>query len=172
MNPTKKPLVVYFSHPGENYNVGVIEEGNTKLLAKTIIKELKADEFEIIPKNPYPNSYQETIDLATKELENNARPEYNGEIDISNYDTIFIGYPIWWRDLPMILYTFIENHNWDNKTIIPFNTHEGSGNSGTYNSLKTKLPEAIFKGDGFNIRGSLARTNEGIEKLKTWLNNL
>ena len=168
----KKPLVVYFSRADENYNVGTLEVGNTELLAKEIIAKTGADEFKIEPKNQYPKNYQETIDLATKEQSTNARPEYLNDIDIKDYDTIFLGYPIWWEDLPMIVYSFIEKHNWNGKTVIPFNTHEGSGNANTYEILKAKLQGATLKGDGSNMSGSIARTDEGIQKLDTWLEKL
>ena len=168
----KKTLVVYFSRADENYNVGTLEVGNTELLAKEIIVKTGADEFKIEPKNQYPKNYQETIDLATKEQSTNARPEYLNDIDIKDYDTIFLGYPIWWEDLPMIVYSFIDKHDWKDKTVIPFNTHEGSGNAGTYEILKSKLQGATLKGDGFNMSGSIARTDEGIQKLDSWLEKL
>ena len=168
----KNSLVVYFSRADENYNVGTLEVGNTELLAKEIIAKTGADEFKIKPKNQYPKNYQETIDLATKEQSTNARPEYLNDIDIKDYDTIFLGYPIWWEDLPMIVYSFIDKHDWNGKTVIPFNTHEGSGNAGTYEILKIELQGATLKGDGFNMSGSIARTNEGIQKLDTWLEKL
>ena len=167
-----KSLVVYFSHAGENYNVGTVEVGNTELLAKEIIKKTSADEFKIEPMIPYPTSYQEAIDIATKEIENNFRPEYKGDIDITNYDTIFLGFPIWWGDLPMIVYNFIEKHDWSGKIVIPFNTHEGSGNSGTYETLKSKMSGATLKGDGFNMSGKIARTDDGVKKINEFLINL
>lgn len=168
----KKPIVIYFSRADENYGVGNVEIGNTEILAKEIITKVNADEFKIEPKEKYPPTYQETIERATREQKTNARPEYIGEVDITNYDTIFFGYPIWWGDMPMIVYSFIEKHDWNGKAIIPFTTHEGSGNAGTYNTLKTKMPGATLKGDGFNMTGSSARTNEGIKKLDNWLSGL
>ena len=170
--PSNKTLVVYFSRADENYTVNTIEVGNTELLAKAIIAKTGADEFKIEPKVPYPADYMSCVDLATKEKEENARPEYIGDIDITDYGTIFLGYPIWWGDLPMIVYSFLDNHDFTGKTVIPFNTHEGSGNSGTYNSLQAKLPNATLKGDGFNMTGSTARTDDGIKKLDNWLNGL
>lgn len=167
-----KILVVYFSRPNENYNVGQVEVGNTELLAKEIIKRTGAAEFKIIPEVAYPEGYQETIALATEELNSAARPKYIGDIDTADYDIIFFGYPIWWGDLPMIAYTFLEKHDFTGKTIIPFNTHEGSGNSGTYEKLKEKLPTANIIGDGFNLSGIVSRTAEGISKLNTWLDSL
>ena len=167
-----KSLVVYFSRGDENYNVGSVEVGNTELLAKEIVSRVGADEFKVVPVNPYPSDYQETVEIATKEVENGLRPEYAGDVDISEYDTIFLGYPIWWGDWPMIMYTFIEKHDFSGKTIIPFNTHEGSGNSGTYAALQAKIPGAEFKGDGFNMSGKMARTEEGLKKIDKFLEGL
>lgn len=165
-------LVVYFSRGDEEYNVGNVHPGNTEMLAKEIIGRTSADEFKIVPVNTYPQSYMECVDLATKEKNENARPEYQGDIDISGYDTVFFGYPIWWGDLPMICYTFLENHDFANKTLIPFNTHEGSGNSNTYERLQQKFPIANFAGGGFSISGHEARTKTGLAKLGNWLQTL
>jgi len=167
-----KTLVVYYSRANENYNVGVVEVGNTELLAKEIVKKTGADEFKITEVEKYPENYTECIDRATKERTENARPAYEGDIDTSEYDTIYLGYPIWWGDLPMVVYTFLEKHDFSGKTIIPFNTHEGSGNSGTYEMLKEKIKTATFKGDGFNMTGKTARTEEGIKTLDAWLKTL
>lgn len=168
----KKVLVAYFSKGEEQYNVGNIEVGNTEILAHEISKKLGADEFKIEPVKPYPAGYAETVEIATQEKEDDARPEYAGDVDISGYDTIFLGYPIWWGDLPMIVYTFLENHDFSGKTVVPFNTHEGSGNSGTFAALKNKLPSANIIGDGFNLSGATARTDEGKGQLLSWLEKL
>ena len=167
-----KNLVVYFSRSDENYNVGTVEVGNTELLAKEIVAKTGADEFKIEPKDKYPAVYKEAIERATEERKTNARPEYVNDVDIANYDTIFFGYPIWWGDMPMIVYNFVEKHDWNGKTVIPFNTHEGSGNAGTYDILKSKMTGAMLKGDGFNVSGSTARTDEGIKELDDWLEKL
>ncbi|MBQ8984809.1 flavodoxin [Candidatus Saccharibacteria bacterium] len=167
-----KSLVVYFSRGNEEYNVGNVEVGNTELLAKEIVAKTGADEFKIVPETAYPTSYQECVEKATEEQTSDARPKYVGDIDTANYDTIFLGYPIWWGDLPMIVYTFLDNHDLSGKTIIPFNTHEGSGNSGTYEKLKGELANSTVIGDGFNMSGAVARTDEGIKKLDEWLENL
>lgn len=172
MDQNNKTLVAYFSRADENYAVGDVEVGNTELLAKAIIAKTGADEFKIVPTVPYPADYQATVDIATSERNKNARPEYQGDVDLAQYDTIFLGYPIWWGDLPMVVYNFIEKHDWNGKTVIPFNTHEGSGNSGTYNILKTKLSGATLQGDGFNLSGATARTDEGIRQLNAWLDKI
>lgn len=167
-----KPIVIYFSRGDEEYGVGTVTEGNTKLLADEIARQIGADEFQIVPVNPYPATYMECVNIAAKEKEQNLRPEYQGDVDLTPYSTIYLGYPIWWGDLPMIVYNFLEKHDLTGKTIIPFTTHEGSGNSGTYGLLKTKFPMATFKGDGFSMTGHEARTPEGIAELKNWLQSL
>lgn len=167
-----KTLVVYFSRGDEEYAVGTVNPGNTEILAKEIVRNLGADEFKIVPTEKYPENYMDCVNQATKEKETNARPAYQGDVDLTEYDTIFLGYPIWWGDLPMIVYTFLENHDLAGKTIIPFNTHEGSGNSGTYEMLQEKFPTATFKGDGFNLSGTKARTEDGLKQLDDWLRNL
>lgn len=167
-----KSLVVYFSRGDEEYGVGKVNPGNTELLAKEIVKKLGADEFKIVPVQKYPESYMECVDLATREKETDARPEYVGEVDLSSYDIVFLGYPIWWGDLPMIVYSFIEKHDFNGKIVVPFNTHEGSGNSGTYEILQSKLAGAKVIGDGFNLTGSAARTEDGIRKLDEFLDEI
>ncbi len=167
-----RKLVVYFSHTGENYNVGEITTGNTELLAKEIVAKTGADEFRIVPAVAYPTGYMETVDIATEERNAGARPKYVGDINIADYDVVFFGYPIWWGDLPMICYTFLEEHDFSGKTVIPFNTHEGSGNAGTYEAIKSKLPSANVIGDGFNLTGTASRTEEGIRKVDEWLDGV
>lgn len=167
-----KKIVIYFSKAEEEYAVGEVEVGNTELLAKEIINKTGADEFKIIPKIAYPAGYQETVEKATSEKGDQARPEYENDVDLTDYDTIFLGYPIWWGDLPMIVYTFLENHDFSGKTVVPFNTHEGSGNAETYELLKKKLPNTNLIGDGFNLSGVKSRTDDGIKQLDDWLTNL
>lgn len=169
----KKILVVYFSKTGENYNVGTINVGNTAMMASYIKKYLNADSFEIVPVKKYSDNYKESTDEAKKEQKENARPEIKNKLNnLSDYDTIFIGYPIWWGDLPMIVYTFLESYDFSGKTIIPFNTHEGSGDAGTYESIKNKLKDAKVNTNGLAIQGSVARTDEGKEKTINWLKEL
>lgn len=150
-------LVVYFSRPGENWNVGVIEEGNTAKLAKTIAAQTGADLFEIVPETPYPSDYDSTLDIATREKNENARPVYLGDVENwAQYDTVFIGYPIWWGGMPCIMYTFLESHDFSNKTVIPFNAHEGSGQAGTQRDLEGRLPDITIL-QGLAVKGSRAQ---------------
>lgn len=168
-----KVLIVYFSRTGENYNVGNVEVGNTAIMASYMKEYLKADSFEIVPVNKYPDSYDECLKVATKEKEEDARPAIESKLDdISKYDTIFIGYPIWWGEIPQIVYTFMEEYDLGGKTIIPFNTHEGSGDAGTYNTIKSKLTKSNVNTNGLALQGKVARTDKGKEETINWLKEL
>ena len=170
---SSKVLVVYFSKTGENYNVGKVDVGNTAMMASYIVDMLEADSFEIVPVKKYSDNYEECTEEAKKEQSENARPKIKNKLEnIESYDTIFIGYPIWWGDLPMIVYTFLEEYDLSGKTIIPFNTHEGSGNAGTYNTIKNKLSNSNVNTNGLALQGSTARTNEGKDKTINWLKEL
>ena len=140
-------IVVYFSRTGEQYGVGVIDKGNTAIVADMIIEQTGADSFEITPKEDnYPMTYSELTDYAKEEQNNNARPEIASTIEnFDSYDTIYLGYPIWWGDLPMICYTFLESYDFSGKTIIPFCTHAGSGNAGTQSKIQSAVPNAEVK---------------------------
>ena len=168
-----KMLIVYFSRTGENYNVGNVEVGNTAIMASYMKEYLNADSFEIVPESSYPDSYDECLKVATKEKNEDARPAIQNKIDdISKYDTIFIGYPIWWGEIPQIVYTFMEEYDLSGKTIIPFNTHEGSGSAGTYNTIKNKLSKSNVNTNGLALQGKVARTDEGKEDTINWLKEL
>ena len=170
----RKALVVYFSRTGENYTVGTISTGNTAIVGDWIAESVGADVFEIIPVTPYPDSYDECLEVATQEQRSNARPEYVGEVEgWEDYDTIFFGYPIWWGDMPMIAYTFLENHEFTGKTVIPFNTHEGSGQSGTQHTLESLCSGATVV-DGLAVRGNTAQNDQaGTEQaVSEWLGGM
>ena len=158
-NPTEGStiLIAYFSHTGENYNVGVIDEGNTAKVAKEIAAQTGGDLFEIVTVEPYPEGYDDCLAVATEEQRSKARPELAAAMDsIEQYDTVYLGYPIWWGDMPMAVYTFLESYDFSGKTVIPFNTHEGSGTAGTERSIRSLLPDADVR-DGLAIRGSTAQ---------------
>ncbi len=172
----KKILIAYFSRPDENYNVGTVEVGNTEIMAGFIYDYFgdKADTFKIDPVKAYPASYNECLEVATKEARENARPEYKNadSINIDNYDVIFIGYPVWWGDVPMVINTFLESYDFSGKTIIPFNTHEGSGNAGTYTSLKNKMKSSTVNTNGLAITGQKARQESSRATVENWLKEL
>ena len=167
-------LVVYFSHAGENYNVGVVEEGNTAKMGRIIAKQMNADVFELVPVLPYPQGYDACLEAATEEQRTRARPEYEGEIENwDQYDTVFIGYPIWWGEIPNIVYTFMEAYDFTGKTVIPFNTHEGSGQSHSQRDIEKLLGSAtVLK--GLAVRGSKAQKDaEGTGRdVANWLNKI
>ncbi len=169
----QKAIVIYFSRAGENYSVGRVDVGNTAMMASYIIDYLKCDSFEILPKEPYSDSYDEAKKRANKELNNNARPEMANEItNLDEYDTVFLGYPIWCGNLPMIMNTFMEKYDLSNKTIIPFNTHEGSGNAGTYKTIKNKLTSSNVIEKGLYLSGKVARSEDGKKQTIEWLKSL
>ncbi len=176
MNTDGKKLVVFFSHTGENYNVGYIEKGNTHIIADMVADAAGADIFEIVPEKGYPkDSYNECIDIAKKELQADVRPAIKGDVKVEDYDVIFIGYPNWWGNPPMCVYTFIEKHDWTGKTVIPFITHEGSGMGGTDRKIAAECKGAnTLTGKGLAIQGKVAQENQAAaqKSVEKWLNNL
>lgn len=170
----KKTLVVFFSHTGENYGVGNITEGNTHVIAKIIGEATGGTLFEIVTEKPYPtDSYDAVVEIAKNEKAAKARPAIKGDVAVEEYDVIFIGYPNWWSDMPMPVYTFIERHDWDGKTVIPFCTHEGSGLSDT-ESYIAQACKGAKTGKGLAVRGQTAQNHrEEAEKAVTeWLKGL
>ena len=171
-----KKLVVYFSHTGENYNVGYIEEGNTAIIADMIAEATGADKFEIVPVKPYPkDSSEKCIEIAQQEKRANARPAVKGDVAIEDYDVIFLGYPNWWGELPMCVYIFIEKHDWNGKTVIPFITHEGSGMGGTDSKIAKATPGSnTLVGKGLAVQGKVVQENRTSAKksVDNWLTGL
>ncbi len=154
-----KTLLVYFSRAGENWDVGVVEKGNTRIAAEYIAEATGADVYEIIPAVPYPSDYMETVALAEEEKSAGARPEIAGAPENwDSYDTIILGYPIWHGDLPMIVYTFLESYDFTGKTVYPFNTHGGSGLAGTPDKIRNTIPAADVK-DGLALTGKTVQND-------------
>lgn len=132
-----KELVVFFS-----------VYGTAKAVAEEIAKQTGADLAEIEPLVPYDSNrdhYNSLAALAKKEHDEDQRPAIKNEIDIDNYDTIYIGYPMWWFTFPMIMYTFFDQYDFSGKTIIPFNTHMGSEDGGTYDTIRQLEPNATVR---------------------------
>ncbi len=167
----QRVLVVYFSRADENTGgVGYIEKGNTKILAEMIAERTHGDLFEIKTVKPYPKEYRPVTEAAKQEKEENARPEIVGELpDLSKYDVVFLGYPIWWSDMPMPVYTFLDRENFAGKIILPFCTHEGSGLSGTDRRI-AETTKADVK-DGFALAGHIAQNSpdEARSALYEWM---
>lgn len=163
-------LVAYFSLAGEQYGVGVIEEGNTSIIAHMIAEQTGADLFEIKAVTPYPTSQSKLLEVSQQEKSDNARPEIAGTVDnMDDYDTIFIGYPNWWGDMPMIVYNFLESYDLSDKTIVPFCTHGGSGLSNTESTI-ADITGGTMK-DGFAIPGTTAQNDRDTarNKVTQWL---
>ncbi len=169
-----KILVAYFSRTGDNYEVGKIAKGNTHIVAEMIAEKTGADMFEIKTVKKYPEDYRACTEEAKTEAETNARPEMSEKVrGIENYDTIFLGYPIWWSDFPMVVYTFMESYDFKGKTIIPFCT---AGND-YMTGKESHIPE-IAKGsktlEGIGIRGKRVQDNpEDVKKeVYAWLEKI
>lgn len=127
-------------------------KGRMEALAEMIQAETGGDLFSIQTEEVYPADGGDLIDYAAEEQDEDARPELSTHIEnLDNYDTIFIGYPNWWADLPMPLYTFFEEYDFSGKTIIPFNSHNGSRFSNTISTIQELEPEATVIEDGFTI---------------------
>ena len=167
----QRVLVVYFSRADENTGgVGYIEKGNTKILAEMIAERTHGDLFEIKTVKPYPKEYRLVTEAAKQEKEENARPEIVGELpDLSKYDVVFLGYPIWWSDMPMPVYTFLDRENFAGKIILPFCTHEGSGLSDTQRSI-ADVTKADVR-EGFALQGHIAQKSpeEARTALYEWM---
>ena len=167
----QRVLVVYFSRADENTGgVGYIEKGNTKILAEMIAERTHGDLFEIKTVKPYPKEYRPATEAAKQEKEENVRPEIVGELpDLSKYDVVFLGYPIWWSDMPMLVYTFLDRENFAGKIILPFCTHEGSGLSDTQRSI-ADVTKADVR-EGFALQGHIAQKSpeEARTALYEWM---
>ena len=154
-----KILVLYFS-----------QSGNTEAVANIIHNEVGGDIVKLETTQTYPSNYNELVDYAQKEQKQNARPELKTKINnIDQYDTIFLGYPNWWADMPMPLYTFLDEYDLSGKTIAPFITHGGSGLSGTPNKIKKEEPNAIVT-EGLAVSGSSAKNSQSA--VKNWISKI
>ncbi|MBQ3389899.1 MAG: hypothetical protein IJG57_02350 [Firmicutes bacterium] len=157
-----KELVLYFS-----------VYGTAKTVAEEIAKQTGAKLLEIIPAEPYDgdrNHYNSLLRRAQKEHDTDARPVIKEELPIADYDRIYIGYPMWCYTFPMIIYTLFEQYDFSGKTIIPFNTHMGSRDGGTYQTIKELAPEAKVL-SGLPVEMSDAE-NSPAAAVENWLKSL
>lgn len=164
-----KSLIVYFSRIGENSVNGaieVIEKGYTEILAEKIAKLTNAEMWKLEPVEPYPFSYEECVKRANSE----GWVEYHNEKEtLDEYDVIFLGFPNWWRTYPRIVATFIRDHNFFGKVVIPFCTNEEGALGFAESELKSSAKGAIVK-SGFACRGYEAEKVD--EALKEWLSKV
>ena len=173
-NSTAKNLVVYFSMPEttEPENMSREEElstvvidgkvlGNTQYVAYIIAENTGADIFRIEPVTPYPLDHSELENIAQKEQSDNFRPEIAGTVeDIDQYDTIFFGFPNWYYDMPMIMYSFLDQYDLAGKTVVPFVTSGGSGFSNAISTIKDMEPDADVVADGLSISRNVVQDSE------------
>ena len=169
-NNMSKSIVIFFSHAGDNYSVGNIEVGNTKIVADYITEIKGADQFEIVTHKYDGMAYMPLIELAKEEANKGELPPYEGTApDLSQYDTVFIGGPVWWGTYPQVMFTLFKDINLDGKNVIPFTTHEGSGLASCASDVKKAFPKAKVTGE-FSIYGHEVRT--GKAKVEKWLKGL
>ena len=156
-----KTLIAFYSRRGQNYVDGSIrnlEKGNNEVIVEKLKAQLTgADIFQLETVKQYAADYYACTQEAKEELNAQARPALKADIDISTYDTIYLGWPCWWGTYPMCVATFLEAHDWTGKTVIPFTTHEGSGFGSGLRDLKAAIPQATVK-KGLSIQGSKVKT--------------
>ncbi len=158
-NTGSKTLILYFSM-----------SGNTQTVANYIHDAIGGDIIRLETVETYPEDYNELVDYAQQEQQENARPELKTTIEnIDGYDTIFLGYPNWWGDLPMPIYTFLDEYDLSGKTIAPFITHGGSGLSGTDENIQAEEPDATVT-EGLAIYGDDAQNSQS--EVEDWLEEL
>ena len=167
-------LVVYFTMPETNGVDSVAGAsrlvvsdkviGNTQFIAQAIQKTTKSELFAIKTVQQYPVKHDSLVDQAADEKDANARPKLSTHIkNLDNYDVIFIGYPIWWADIPMPMYTFFKEYDFSGKTIVPFSTHGGSGLASTISTIADLQPNATVVKDGFTVsRNSLGSAENDV----------
>lgn len=174
-------LIAYFT-AAENSGVDAIASasyttidgqavGRVRAVADMIQENVGGDLFSIRTSVVYPTDGGELIDYAAQEQDENARPELTSHIEnLDQYDTIFIGYPNWWADLPMAVYSFFDEYDFTGKTIIPFNVHNGSRFSRTIQTIEELEPDATVIEDGFTV--SEQTVAEAAPDVAQWLENL
>lgn len=164
-----KIAIVYFSDP-EVEDVSSVQ-GNTEYIAQIIQNKTKGDAFRIEPQTAYPVNHAALVPIAKNEVLQDARPEIKLiDTDFSQYDTIFIGYTIWWSDLPMSVYTFLEKQNLAGKQIILFSTHGGSGLANTVESIRDKETHATVNTNAFTVsRDDVTKAEPAV---LSWLQSL
>ena len=163
-------LIAYFT-AAENSGVDAVASASYTTLAERIQQNVGGDLFSIRTSVVYPADGGELIDYAAQEQEENARPELTTHIEnLDGYDTIFIGYPNWWADLPMAVYSFFDEYDFSGKTIIPFNVHNGSRFSRTIQTIQELEPDATVLEDGFTV--SEQTVAEAAEDVAAWLEGL
>ena len=166
---TEQALIAFFSRAGENFFPGgmrYIDKGNTHIAAEILSELTGADLFEIKSADGYSDVYKECVAQAVAEYKSNARPKLTNDVDISEYEVVFIGYPNWCGTMPMPVWTFLEGHDLAGKTVCPFCTNEGSGLANSVSDIKKLVPSADVR-NGLSIKGS--KVEKSKELFEDWL---
>lgn len=165
-----KSLIIYYSRADENYSTGKIIKGNTEVVAEEIQRLTNGDLFKCDPKVPYSANYRECVLEAKQKKDNDDRPLLKAYLkDITKYDVIYIGGPIYFGEYPYEVYSALEGLDFSGKIIRPFSTHEGSALGNCIAVLRDKCKGAIVK-QGLAIRGSLVNEETSKIKIKDWVN--
>ena len=144
--------------------------GNTGLVADMIAEATGGELFSILTAEQYPDNYNDTIDVGQTEKGANARPKLSSQLDnLDSYDTVFLGFPNWWGDMPMAVYSFLDEYDLGGKIIVPFVTSGGSGFSGTIQAIENAEPDATVL-EGLSLRDSRSPQAEG--DVADWLARL
>lgn len=152
-------LIAYFSW-----------SGNTEKMAQIIQTETGGDLFKIEPATPYTDDYNTLLDVAQQEQADNARPELALQVENwEEYDVVFVGYPDWWSDAPMLIYSFLEAYDWEGKTLVPFCTSGGSGFGRSLDKLPDSAPGATIV-EGLHVSGS--SVDGASEEIASWIAEL
>lgn len=183
-NENSNILIAYFSVPEDIDTNGIDADsgasvvvkdeevlGNMEYMALTIQDAIGGDLFRIETKEAYPLDHEPLVDQAAEEQDENARPELAAHIENPDqYDTILLGYPNWWGDMPQPLFTFLEEYDFSGKTIIPFNSHGGSGFSNTIEEIKEFQPDANISDEGLSI--SRDKVADSVQDVTDWVKSL
>ena len=183
-NENSNILIAYFSVPEDIDTNGIDADsgasvvvkdeevlGNMEYMALTIQDAIGGDLFRIETKEAYPLDHEPLVDQAAEEQDENARPELATHIENpEQYDTILLGYPNWWGDMPQPLFTFLEEYDFSEKTIIPFNSHGGSGFSNTIEEIKELQPDANISDEGLSI--SRDKVADSVQDVTDWAKSL
>lgn len=162
----KKSLIIYFSRADENYAVGYIDKGNTEVIAEYIKELTNADMIKIEPLNQYPKDYNTCIEEAKKRQSSHNAPIVNEVGDITSYEVIYIGAPVYWNLLPEEMVTALKDLDLTGKIIRPFTTHEGSKMGNIKEQLQTICKGADVK-EGVAIKGSLVYNSK--DQIESWV---
>ena len=186
-NPeSQNVLIVYFSRPGNTDSPEDIDAttsaslvvkdgtayGNTEYIATLIQQATGGQLSQIVVQEKYPADYDDTVDRAEQEERDNARPELASEVEnMDDYEIVFLGFPNWWYDMPMAVYTFLDEYDLSGKTIIPFVTSGGGGFSNTISAIQELEPGATVLADGFKTTHSRV---DGVtfEDVEEWVKGL